>query len=91
MAAQAESGMVRISSQQALWVSLIALITVLGWVYSFERNRIDEVRVTTETLRKDVTSIQADIAVLKAQQTAAQITLDRIDRRVEGLSSRPAN
>ena len=92
--ATAEGGFVRLNSQQVIIFLFCAVIAAGGWIYQGERQRIDRLEITVQsvipadmnTIRADIASVKADIAALKAQGASAQITLDRIDRRLETLT-----
>lgn len=94
MMANTESGFVRVTSQQVIAFLFVAVIGAGGWIYQGERQRIDRLEQSVQTtipadfnsLRTEIAAVKADIAVLKAQNAALQVTLDRIDRRIEVLS-----
>lgn len=92
--ANTESGTFRITNQQVAGALAAASIALLLWVGGTERQRIDrleqQVQLTIpadiQVVRTEIAAVKADIAVLKAQGAASQVTLDRIDRRMEALA-----
>ena len=92
--ANTEGGFVRVTTQQALGVLLALLLGAAGWIWQGERQRIDRLETTVQTvipgdintIRTEIAGVKSDIAVLRAQGAASQVTLDRIDRRIEALA-----
>jgi hypothetical protein len=91
---QQENGLFRITWNQVMAFLFSLTLAAAGWIYQGERARIERLEHATQvliptdvnSLRSEIAGVKADIAVLKSQNANLQLTLDRVERRLEAMS-----